>query len=68
MEKASINGVIGGKSVSINSHVVENLADSTFIIGRDVLEAYSFVIDYRHLTFTIDGFTLIWYTSLHLYK
>ena len=56
--KASINCVIGGKCVSINAHVVENLADSTFIIGRDVLEAYGCVIDYRNLTFTIDGFTL----------
>ena len=56
--KASINCVIGGKCVSINAHVVENLADSTFIIGRDVLEAYGCVIDYRNVTFTIDGFTL----------
>ena len=44
--------------VSINAHVVENLADSTFIIGLDVLEAYGCVIYYRNLTFTIDGFTL----------
>ena len=29
--KASMNCVIGGKCVSINVHVVENLADSTFI-------------------------------------
>ena len=56
--KASMNCVIGGKCVSMNAHVEENLADNTFIIGRDVLEAYGCVIDYRYLTFPIDGFTL----------
>ena len=38
---------------------MENLADSTFIIGREFLEAYGCIIDYQHLMFIINGFTLL---------
>ena len=56
--QATINCDIGGKVVSMDVCVVENMFDSSFILGRDVIEKHQCVIDYRQLTFTIDNVTL----------
>ena len=39
-------------------HIVENMADNVFIIGRDLLENHSGVINYKALTFEIGGSVL----------
>ena len=56
--KALINCEIGGKIIPINVHVVESLADTSFILGRDVIEGHECIINYRKLTFTVDNVTL----------
>ena len=56
--KAAIICGIGSKCVPMDVHVVENLADSSFILGRDVIEKHGCIIDYRRLTFIIDDVTL----------
>ena len=56
--KATLNCNIGGKVVLMDVCVVENMFDSSFILGRDVIEGHQCVIDYRQLTFTIDNVTI----------
>ena len=44
---------IGTFSKQLKVHVVEEMADNVFIIGRDILEVFECVIDYKHLQFKI---------------
>ena len=53
--RAKIHCILGDVNLEVNVYVAENLADSTFILGRDVVEGNECIIDYRQLTFEICG-------------
>ena len=49
---------IGDFEITKQLHIVENMADNVFIIGRDLLENHGGVINYKTLTFEIGGSVL----------
>ena len=51
--KTTVSCKIGNLSLDLDVTVVDKMADSVFIIGRDILEPHQCVINYRQLTLTI---------------
>ena len=49
---------IGDFFENVHVYVVEEMADNVFILGRDILDKFQCVIDYKTLSFTINNCTL----------
>lgn len=56
--KTTVDCDIAGKSFTFNVTVVEKMADTVFIMGRDFLEHYGCIINYRKLTLSIDNLSV----------
>ena len=55
---ATVRIILGDFSSDVVVHVVEKMTDNVFIIGRDILETFGCVINYRNLIFSINGHQL----------
>ena len=53
LQTSHLNIEIGNFNTTIKVIVVEKMADNVFIIGRDILETFDCIIDYKNLSFNI---------------